>query len=84
MVYTIADLTKLLKRSSRSVTRLIESGELQGFNAASSTDRNAAWRVTEESLQKFIADRTPKIAGDSCKKTDSPGGSPQNHQNRQN
>ncbi|MEO2032061.1 MAG: helix-turn-helix domain-containing protein [Planctomycetaceae bacterium] len=50
--HTVSDLAKLLQRSRSSITSLILSGKLEGYDA-SPEGRYRQWRVTPESLDKF-------------------------------
>jgi excisionase family DNA binding protein len=53
--YPIHEVARLLGCSSRTVARLISSGELEGFKLRSAP--NSALRVTAEALERFIKRR---------------------------
>ncbi|HNQ44817.1 MAG TPA: helix-turn-helix domain-containing protein [bacterium] len=48
-LFTIEETAKILRVSSRSVNRYIESGKLKASKIGS-------WRITELDLQKFLED----------------------------
>lgn len=59
-LFTIEEAAKILRVSSRSVNRYIESGKLKASKIGS-------WRITEVDLQKFL-EKTSNISGKSNKK----------------
>jgi excisionase family DNA binding protein len=59
-LFTIEEAAKILRVSSRSVNRYIESGKLKASKIGS-------WRITEVDLQKFL-ENTSNISGKSSKK----------------
>lgn len=59
-LFTIEEAAKILRVSSRSVNRYIESGKLKASKIGS-------WRITEVDLQKFL-ENTSNISGKSNKK----------------
>lgn len=59
-LFTIEETAKILRVSSRSVNRYIESGKLKASKIGS-------WRITEIDLQKFLED-TSNFVGKNKKK----------------
>ena len=59
-LFTIDEAAKILRVSSRSINRYIESGKLKASKIGS-------WRITEVDLQKFL-ENTSNISGKSNKK----------------
>jgi len=59
-LFTIEETAKILRVSSRSVNRYIESGKLKASKIGS-------WRITEQDLQGFLED-TSNVIGKSKNK----------------
>ena len=47
VVYTIAELAKLLKVSEKTVRTLIDAGDIEAFKVGNQ------WRITREALDRF-------------------------------
>ena len=56
-VYSVSQLAEILQRSRSSIRSLIRSGRLSAFDAAPE-GRLRQYRVTEDALQKFIAEHS--------------------------
>lgn len=51
-VYTIKEVSEMLKVHDRTVRRYIRSGELQAINLGSDSQPN--WRIREDDLEEFL------------------------------
>lgn len=51
-VYTIKEVSEMLKVHDRTIRRYIRSGELQAINLGSDSQPN--WRIREDDLEEFL------------------------------
>ena len=52
--YTVVELAKVLKVSTRTIRSLIEKNRLNAVNVG--TDKRANWRIYEGQYKKFLAE----------------------------